>query len=82
MASKSDLATLFLLPNVVLSPVAKVVVFLDRKTCKNLSSSNLLKIANLRACSVSFFPEQSASFLISTLNSLQGVLKVSDYSGC
>ena len=34
----------------------------------------------LKACSASFSKAQSASFLISTLNSFQDVLKIGDYS--
>ena len=42
----------------------------------------LPKVCNyLKAFSAVFFRAQSASFLISTLNSFQGVLKVSGLSG-
>ena len=45
------------------------------------SQSQLLKISNsLKTYSASFSRAESASFLLSTLNSLQGVLKVSSCS--
>ena len=46
--------------------------FLDTRRCKKLSSSDLLKTSNsLKTCSASF--SQSASRLISALNSSQGL---------
>ena len=52
--------------------------FLDMRRCKNWAHKNLLlKISNyLKTCSASFPRAQSASLLISTLSSFQGVLRV------
>ena len=47
-----------------------------------LTKNLLLKVFNyLKASSANSSRAQSASFLISTLNSFQGVLKVSSFSG-
>ena len=56
--------------------------FLDMRRCRNLGSYNLLSIQLSDGLFFQFFPEHRVPhFLISTLNSFQGVLKVSGCSG-
>ena len=63
-----------------MSPL-KTSGFPDMRRYKELGSQNLLKITIQRPVLPVFPRAQDASFLISSLNSFQGVLKVSDNNG-